>query len=409
MNRTICVATLGAFTASAWGQTRFETFTLPQATGMNAVGIGAAGDRVAFTAIFDGSPHGYVWDLTTGLSTPVAAPMGRPFNPARDLSNNGHVAVGFAFDINAAAHAYRNDEDLGVPPPWLESVANGTNGDGTVVVGELTGEKGEPAQGFRWDSTGGGDGVFTVLGGTGPADVTVAHAVSADGSTTAGVVRIAQSDGTFIHRAAVWSADATEPALLPLLPGGTFSEAFALSADGRHVAGYGDSTSGVVGFLHDRNSGEFRIFDALDGNDSSAATDVNADGTAVVGYSTGGVAQTRVWFWHTNHAVQDLAAYFEARGVGMAGRAFPAQEYSVSDDGHTIAGTFVDATEAVFAAQICFADFDLNGFLNGIDFGEFVRAFEAGEARADFDDSGFINGIDFDLFVQEFEAGCGRW
>lgn len=55
---------------------------------------------------------------------------------------------------------------------------------------------------------------------------------------------------------------------------------------------------------------------------------------------------------------------------------------------------------------ICPIDFNCDSFVSGIDFDEYVQAFEAGDPRADFDSDGFITGIDFDLFVQAFEEGC---
>jgi len=54
----------------------------------------------------------------------------------------------------------------------------------------------------------------------------------------------------------------------------------------------------------------------------------------------------------------------------------------------------------------CPSDYNLNGFVNGIDFDEFVAAFDAGDCTADWDNNGFVNGEDFDGFVAAFEAGC---
>lgn len=54
----------------------------------------------------------------------------------------------------------------------------------------------------------------------------------------------------------------------------------------------------------------------------------------------------------------------------------------------------------------CAADFNGDGFLNGIDYDLYVGAFEAGDVSADFDGDGFITGIDFDMYVGAFEAGC---
>ena len=54
----------------------------------------------------------------------------------------------------------------------------------------------------------------------------------------------------------------------------------------------------------------------------------------------------------------------------------------------------------------CPADFDGDGFLTGVDFDEFIIAFEAGEMTSDFDRDGFVTGSDFDAYVVAFEQGC---
>lgn len=54
----------------------------------------------------------------------------------------------------------------------------------------------------------------------------------------------------------------------------------------------------------------------------------------------------------------------------------------------------------------CEADFNFDGFVSGIDYDEYVVAFESGYPSADFDGDGFITGIDFDLYVEAFQAGC---
>lgn len=58
------------------------------------------------------------------------------------------------------------------------------------------------------------------------------------------------------------------------------------------------------------------------------------------------------------------------------------------------------------AVTVCRADFDIDGFITGLDYDLYVQAFEAGDASADFDGDTFITGLDFDLYVQAFEAGC---
>ncbi len=54
----------------------------------------------------------------------------------------------------------------------------------------------------------------------------------------------------------------------------------------------------------------------------------------------------------------------------------------------------------------CLADFNVDGFVNGIDFDEYVALFEAGRPGADVDGDTFVSGIDFDLYMDHFIAGC---
>jgi len=54
----------------------------------------------------------------------------------------------------------------------------------------------------------------------------------------------------------------------------------------------------------------------------------------------------------------------------------------------------------------CPADFDRNGFVNGVDFDSLVDLFVLGDPGADWNHDTFVNGDDFDGFVAAFEAGC---
>jgi hypothetical protein len=58
----------------------------------------------------------------------------------------------------------------------------------------------------------------------------------------------------------------------------------------------------------------------------------------------------------------------------------------------------------VYAA--CKADYNHDGFVDGIDYDQFNNAFEAGDPAADLNGDGFVDGIDYDQFMQDFENGC---
>jgi hypothetical protein len=54
----------------------------------------------------------------------------------------------------------------------------------------------------------------------------------------------------------------------------------------------------------------------------------------------------------------------------------------------------------------CRADFNLDGFVDGIDYDEFNNLFERGDINADVNFDGFVDGIDYDSFNNWFEMGC---
>jgi hypothetical protein len=67
-------------------------------------------------------------------------------------------------------------------------------------------------------------------------------------------------------------------------------------------------------------------------------------------------------------------------------------------------------TEAVSAPVLvnvyCPADYNRDGFVDGIDYDAFFNDFEGGDPDADFNGDGFVDGIDADLFNNAFEGGC---
>lgn len=80
--------------------------------------------------------------------------------------------------------------------------------------------------------------------------------------------------------------------------------------------------------------------------------------------------------------------------------------FNAFDGGHWNDGQVVTQERCIIEVPCCVADFNCDGFANGVDFDLYVQAFEAGDPRADFDGDEFITGIDFDLYVQAFEEGC---
>lgn len=58
------------------------------------------------------------------------------------------------------------------------------------------------------------------------------------------------------------------------------------------------------------------------------------------------------------------------------------------------------------AVQLCPADANADGFIDGADYGSFVEQFESGADSADFNGDGFLDLFDYIDFVAAFEKGC---
>jgi hypothetical protein len=63
------------------------------------------------------------------------------------------------------------------------------------------------------------------------------------------------------------------------------------------------------------------------------------------------------------------------------------------------------------AVSVCRADYNCDGFVDGIDYDQFNNDFESTDPvqqmNADYNSDGFVDGIDYDLFNNDFEVGCG--
>lgn len=65
-----------------------------------------------------------------------------------------------------------------------------------------------------------------------------------------------------------------------------------------------------------------------------------------------------------------------------------------------------DSIEAAATIPGANPDFNLDGFVDGFDYDDFVSAFETGLPEADFNADGFPDGFDYDDFVSAFESAC---
>jgi hypothetical protein len=66
----------------------------------------------------------------------------------------------------------------------------------------------------------------------------------------------------------------------------------------------------------------------------------------------------------------------------------------------------VSATDNFVFVDLCPADVNNDGFINGDDYDAFASAFDNADQAADFNTDGFVNGDDYDAFASSFESGC---
>jgi probable HAF family extracellular repeat protein len=203
--------------------------------GHTIVGWARDSSRIQQAAIWTG---GTEWRLL-GTFAGSAGPCDTSLSQATDVSSNGQVVVGFAWNGCAGAHAFRWQEsgmvDLGSTVQGRSSRALGVSADGKVVVGDQTRADGFN-QGARWV-----DGRQELISGPeGPAGS--AQAANHDGSIVVGRVCVPASGRVGDQSAWIWKAQGGTtclPAPRRLVSPGPaiIVEASATSDDGQIVGG----------------------------------------------------------------------------------------------------------------------------------------------------------------------------
>ncbi len=86
----------------------------------------------------------------------------------------------------------------------------------------------------------------------------------------------------------------------------------------------------------------------------------------------------------------------------------PRSQTNFDPDKHTLPGwvSNPDPQDDTPEVELCVADYNIDGFVNGDDYDLFASDFEAGRYTADLNADGFLNGDDYDIFASHFEAGC---
>ena len=217
--------------------------------------------------------------------------------------------------------------------------ANGTNDDGTVIVGQF----GLPGfhKPFRWTSGTGMVSLGILAGG----DFASATRCDAAGATVVGV-----SDSTDGERAFRWTSGGGIQSL-GVLAGGLTSIANSVSADGSVVVGESDSTDGSRAFYWTA-AGGMADLGVLAGSVASAAYGVSGDGTTVVGTCVRADGENRAFLWSVSTGMVDLNDALPGLGV-VLGDGVLRIATDISNDGATIVGSAQIAKNTrAFAAEL---------------------------------------------------------
>jgi uncharacterized membrane protein len=242
----------------------------------STVPYGISGDGNTIVGQGDGQTQAAAFRWSGGTSIQSFSNNG---SFATAINSNGSVIVGASGSYGRVATRWINGVQHQLSGmPFGDSVATATSETGASVVGNNS-------QGaFLWREIGGVSSLGTLAGGS----YSQAYGISADGGTIVGVSN--SSVSTFAFR---WTA-ATGMQSLGIMAGGITSSATAISADGRVIVGFGDigRNDGSAGaFIHHDLTGMVSLQDYLAGigvdmtgwSQLLRANAVSADGRFVVG------------------------------------------------------------------------------------------------------------------------------
>lgn len=284
---------------------------------------------------------------------------------ANGVSGDGSTVVGEAENVDGAYRAFRAStsggalQDLGTLTPTLSgnSYALGVSHDGTRVVGYST--RLGTSHAFVWIE-GASHGVTDneqmfqlseLAGGYGRSE---ASAISGNGNYAVGYSDAAATT----NRAVRWDLSGlTSGAGDVVLDLGTlagtqgWSEARAVSFDGRSVVGSAENADGYVraflwreGASHgSADNPEMLDLGTLGGN-SSYGTGISSNGEWVVGDSSDVLGLASIAFrWSETTGMEAISDWLERHGVDLGGL-YIAEAGYISDDGTIVGGVYTDAT-----------------------------------------------------------------
>ncbi len=341
--------------------------------------------------------------------------LGGSFSTAHAVSADGSVVVGESDNEAFRWTAGGGLVNLPVLPgsEGFATRALDVSADGSVVVGFGDSGNGFPGENeaFRWTAGGGTVGLGFFPGSPG-GFFSEAQGVSADGSVVVGWSDTASTD----FEAFRWTVSGGLVGLGDL-PGGSFdSEAIATSADGSVIVGEGTSASGTEAFRWTAGGGMVGLGDLPGGNFRSQATATSADGSVVVGWSNTSLATSgEAFLWTAAGGMRSLQDILTTDfGLDLTGWQLQ-KANGISADGLTIVGEginpdgFGEAFIATLPAPAVVGDLDGDGFVGITDLnivlGNWNQSVPPGNPLADPSGDGFVGIEDLNVVLGNWNAG----
>jgi probable HAF family extracellular repeat protein len=285
---------------------------------MNPGGLSADGNATAGIAASFGGSVAFRWTRSGGLQALGFLPGATfGYSDGNTISADGSTIVGRSNGAGGTyAFRWRSSGGMQNLGAGSDSEAFGVNADGSVIVGRTQTPDGVRA--FRWTQAGGVELLGVLPGGF----FSIAGSVSADGNIVVGNSAMASAP----TQPFVWTPSG---GMVPLgVPAGA-SQAFAggISADGTVIVGFFDKDGERRGFRWTSTGGYADL-----GTEITPGT-VSADGQVVVGRGL----DDRAAFWHPVTGVRDLQNYLDSLGLPTPDRQITLLD-GVSADGSTVAG-----------------------------------------------------------------------
>jgi probable HAF family extracellular repeat protein len=287
----------------------------------------------------------------------------------------------------------------------VPGLALGVSGDGSVIVGETFFPGGPGPGAYRWTRPTGP----LAIGGLPGGGTATATGVSADGAVATGFAY--SSEGVQAFR---WTQAGGMVGLGFVGPASGFREsrARAISADGSTIVGISTGEPGSSGAFRWTQAAGMRDLGPLPAAFLSAeATAVSGDGSVIVGFANLGTS-TRAFIWTAATGIRDLQTELNVHPAGWA----LTSATGISRDGSTIVGDGTGPNGArawlIRIVPACYANCDGSTgapVLNVSDFVCFQQRFAAGDLQANCDRSTatpVLNVNDFVCFSSAFAGGC---